>query len=101
MQLLLARRAAALVTRPAPRPRVPDRPVRDRAVLRAVTAPALVVAQEDDQLHALDLAVELTAVLPGAALLALPPGGVFWTAGLQTAKAIAAHLSDPTDEDLR
>lgn len=101
VRLLLGRRAAALVTRPAPRPRVPDRPVHDRAVLAAVTAPALVVAQEDDPLHSLDLAVELTAALPDATLLALPPGGVFWTAGARTAGAIADHLSAANDEDLR
>ena len=92
VRLLLARRAAMLVTRPAPRPRIADRPVHDRAVLTAVRAPALVVAQEDDPLHALDLAVELTAALPDAALLALPAGGVFWTASARTADALATHL---------
>jgi pimeloyl-ACP methyl ester carboxylesterase len=92
VRLLLGRRAAALVTRPAPRPRIPDRPVPDRAVLAAVHAPALVVAQEDDPLHALDLAVELTAALPDAALLALPAGGVFWTAPARAADALATHL---------
>lgn len=106
VRLLLGRRAAALVTRPAPRPSRPDRPISDRALLAPVTAPVLVVAQEDDPLHAVELAVELAAVLPDAALLTLPPGGVFWTAGLQTAKAIALHLSDldlsdPTEEDPR
>ncbi len=99
VRLLLGRRAASLVTRPAPRPRRPDRPVHDRAVLAAVTAPALVLAQEDDPLHALELAVELAAALPDASLLALPPGGVFWTAGARAAGAIADHLSDPSDED--
>lgn len=93
VRLLLGRRAAGLVTRPAPRPRVSDRPVADRAVLDAVTAPALVVGQDDDLLHALDLAVELAAALPDAALLALPAGGVFWTAGRQVADALARHLA--------
>ena len=93
VRLLLARRAAALVERPAPRPRRTDRPVQDRAVLSAVTAPALVVAQDDDPLHALDLAVQLAAALPHSALLALPAGGVFWTAAAQAADALAAHLS--------
>ena len=94
VRLLLARRAASLVERPAPRPRRPDRPVEDRAVLAAVTAPTLVVAQDEDPLHALDLAVEITAALPGAALLALPAGGVFWTAGAQAADALSLHLSE-------
>ena len=100
VRLLLGRRAASLVTRPAPRPLRPDRPLHDRAVLSAVTAPALVVGQDEDPLHALDIAVELTAALPCAALLALPPGGVFWTAGLQTSRALARHLGDLTDEEL-
>lgn len=94
VRLLLGRRAAQLVTQPAPRPRICDRPVHDRAVLAAVTAPALVVAQDEDPLHALDLAVELAAALPAAALLALPAGGVFWTAGAQVARALARHLSE-------
>ncbi len=96
VRLLLGRRAASLVERPAPRPRQPDRPVDDRAVLAAVTAPTLVVAQDEDPLHALDLAVELAAALPHAALLALPAGGVFWTAAAQTADALALHLSEGT-----
>jgi pimeloyl-ACP methyl ester carboxylesterase len=94
VRLLLGRRAAQLVTRPAPRPRIEDRPVPDRSVLAAVRAPALVVAQEDDPLHALDLAVELTAALPDATLLALPAGGVFWTAAADVARALAAHLPE-------
>ena len=93
VSLLLGRRAAALITRPAPRPRREDRPVHDRGVLSAVTAPVLVIAQEEDPLHAVGIAVELTAALPDASLVVLPPGGVFWTAGLQTARALAAHLS--------
>lgn len=92
VRLLVGRRAAHLVTRPAPRPRIPDRPVLERAVLAAVTAPALVVAQRDDPLHALDLAVELAAALGDAQLLTLPPGGVFWTAAAQAADALAHHL---------
>ncbi|MEX2288926.1 MAG: alpha/beta hydrolase [Mycobacteriales bacterium] len=92
--LLLRRRAAGLVTRPAPRPRRPDRPVHDRAVLATVRAPALVVAQEEDPLHALELAVELTAALPDAALVTLPAGGVFWTAPAHAADALARHFSE-------
>lgn len=94
VRLLLGRRAAQLVTRPAPRPRIADRPVHDRSVLAGVTARALVVAQDHDPLHSLDLAVELTAALPGAALLAVPAGGVFWTAAPQVAHALAHHLSE-------
>jgi hypothetical protein len=61
----------------------------------------LVIAQEDDPLHAVGIAVELTAALPDASLLVLPPGGVFWTAGLQTARALAGHLSGSLPEPTR
>ena len=92
VRVLVARRAALLLTRPAPKPLHADRPLADRAVLSAVRAPALVVAQEDDVLHDLDLAVELAAALPDAALLPLPAGGVFWTAKRQVQDALATHL---------
>ena len=94
VRLLLARRAAQLASRPAPRPRRPDRPLTDRSVLRAVTAPTLVIAQEQDPLHCVDLATELATALPPASLLTLPPGGVFWTASAQATAALAAHLAE-------
>ena len=94
VETLLRRRGALLLTRPAPKPLHPDRPVADRAVLAAVTAPALVVGQADDVLHSLDLAAELARVLPHAQLLSLPAGGVFWTAARQVQDAVAAHLQE-------
>lgn len=96
--LLLARRAAELVQRPAPVPRTPDRPLADRSVLRAVVAPTLVVGQADDRLHPLALARELTAALPHATLVALPEGGVFWTRAAEAQAALAAHLTVTTLE---
>jgi pimeloyl-ACP methyl ester carboxylesterase len=101
VKLLLTRRAAQLLERPAPRPLVEDpehadRPLHGRAVLRLVEAPALVVGQEGDPLHRLDVAAELAAALPGARLLSLPVGGVFWTAARQAQEALADHLT-PTD----
>jgi hypothetical protein len=91
--LLLRRRAVQLVERPSPQPLHDDRPLHDRAVLQAVAAPALVVGQAGDPLHRLDVAAELAALLPGAELLALPPGGVFWTAAHAAQTALAAHLT--------
>jgi pimeloyl-ACP methyl ester carboxylesterase len=91
---LVTRRAAQLVTRPAPRPVGDDRPLRSRRALAAVTAPALVVAQADDPLHSLDVARDLSAALPQSSLLTLPPGGVFWTASRQAQDAVARHLSE-------
>ena len=93
VRLLLMRRAAQLCTRPAPRPARPDRPLLDRSVLTSVTAPTLVVAQADDPLHSVDLAVELAAVLPASTLLTVPAGGVFWTATRDVTDALTRHLA--------
>ncbi|MCW2712957.1 MAG: alpha/beta hydrolase [Frankiales bacterium] len=90
--LLLARQARALVSRPAPVPRRPDRPLEDRALLRRVLSPTLVIGQDADLLHPLSLAREVADLMPGARLLALPQGGVFWTATAQAQTAIAQHL---------
>ncbi len=90
--LLLARRAEDLVGRPAPVPRVTDRPLADRTILSQVYAPTLVIGQADDLLHPLELARELASELPDAQLLALPEGGVFWTASVEAQAALADHL---------
>lgn len=93
--LLLARRAAELVQRPAPVPRTTDRPLSDRSVLSAVSAPTLVIGQAEDRLHPLELAREVAAAIPQAELLALPEGGVFWTCAAQAQAALATHLEIP------
>lgn len=92
IQALVLRRATQLVTRPAPQPRFDDRPLTDRGPLAAMTAPALVIAQQDDPLHRLDVAYDLHAALPDSELLVLPPGGVFWTAAREAQQALARHL---------
>lgn len=94
--LLLRRRAAAMVERPSPQPLFADRPVHDVADLQRVTAPALVVGQEGDPLHRLDVAEDLVRALPSAHLLAVPPGGVFWTASRAVQDALAEHLTPET-----
>ena len=91
--LLMRRRALQLVERPSPQPLHDDRPLADRSVLAQVDAPSLVVAQEDDPLHRLDVAEELAAQLPQARLHVAPAGGVFWTAARAVADALAHHLS--------
>ena len=91
---LLRRRATALVDRPAPVPLTGDRPLADRAVLAGVVSPALVVAQERDPLHRVEVARELQAALPHARLHVLPEAGVFWTAPREAQRVLADHL-DP------
>ncbi len=90
---LVGRRAASLCTRPAPRPAGPDAPLGDRAGLAAVHAPALVLAQQDDPLHAVDVARDLAAALPCSTLAVLPPSGVFWTASRDAQTLLADHLT--------
>jgi hypothetical protein len=51
-------------------------PLTDRAVLAAVAAPALVVAQEQDPAHPVWVAGQLADSLPGARLVVMPPGGI-------------------------
>ena len=92
IRTLVARRAAQLATRPAPRPLRDDRPLRDRSVLSRIRVPVLVVGQDGDPLHRLDVAEELAAELPTARLLRLPEGGVFWTASREVQDALAEHL---------
>ena len=94
VELLLRRRAADLVTRPAPVPRGEDRPLSDRSVLDRISAPTLVVGQEADPLHPIALARELSSLLPDATLLELPEGGVFWTDAVRVQTALADHLED-------
>ena len=96
--VLVGRRAAQLVSRPAPRPRGNDRPLHDRAQLAAFTAPTLVIGQQEDPLHQLDVARELAAGLPDAQLLALGEGGVFWTDARTAQDALAAHLDPPAGD---
>ncbi|TWE07300.1 alpha/beta fold hydrolase [Rudaeicoccus suwonensis] len=51
----------------------------DRSVLRGVTAPALILAQQDDPAHPVWVAEELARLLPHARLEVLPPGGILWS----------------------
>ncbi|MDP9436818.1 MAG: hypothetical protein M3P93_17170, partial [Actinomycetota bacterium] len=86
-----------LVERPAPRPAYEDRPLADRRVLRAVPAPALVLAQTGDPLHGVDVARDLAAALPCSELVVLPEGGVFWTAARRAQDALADSLTPEED----
>jgi pimeloyl-ACP methyl ester carboxylesterase len=51
-------------------------PLTDRTVLAAVTAPALVITQEEDPEHPVWVAEQLAASLPAARLEVMPPGGI-------------------------
>jgi pimeloyl-ACP methyl ester carboxylesterase len=53
-------------------------PLSDARVLAAVTAPALVIAQEQDSAHPVWVAEQLAAALPNAQLEVMAPGGIMW-----------------------
>jgi pimeloyl-ACP methyl ester carboxylesterase len=95
VRVAVRRRANQLASRKAPWPRSPDiRPVEDRRLLADVRCPVLLLAQEDDPLHPLDVAVELAAALPNARLEVLPAGTLTWSAGAQAADLLAAFLAE-------
>ena len=93
---LVRRRAVQLSSRPAPRPLRDDRPLVDRAVLGTVHVPALVIGQDADPLHRLDVAQELAAALPQGRLVSLPEGGVFWGSARDAQDALAHHVTGGT-----
>lgn len=97
--VLVRRRAVQLSSRPAPRPLRDDRPLVDRSTLARIVVPALVVGQEADPLHRLDLAAELAAALPQGGLLSVGEGGVFWEASRDVQDALAQHLTHDLEGD--
>lgn len=68
-------------------------PVADRAVLSAVQAPVLILAQEGDPAHPASVARELAEVLPGAVLQVLPPGGIMWEHRAHVRDLVGAFLT--------
>jgi pimeloyl-ACP methyl ester carboxylesterase len=66
----------------------------DRAALREVTAPALVLACRGDDLHPVEVAEELAAALPGAKLHVYDRPGVMWTERADLRERIAGFLND-------
>jgi pimeloyl-ACP methyl ester carboxylesterase len=96
VRLLVDRRARMLLGNAPPYPRGAECPLPDLQILERVTAPALVVSQQDDPLHPSAVADRLVAALPHAHLLPLQPGGVFWTETRRVQDALAAHLAPET-----
>jgi pimeloyl-ACP methyl ester carboxylesterase len=81
VQLWCRRQAAAMVGTPVSRAlrALPTAvPLADGGVLAAVTAPALVIAQEEDPAHPVWVAEQLAASLPDAHLEVMAPGGIMW-----------------------
>jgi 3-oxoadipate enol-lactonase len=68
-------------------------PVEDRASLEAVSAEVLVLAQEDDPLHPVQVARELVAVLPRARLVVFDRPGVMFRERARLRALIGEFLS--------
>jgi pimeloyl-ACP methyl ester carboxylesterase len=68
-------------------------PVGDRAALAGVTAPALVIAQEQDPLHPVGVAEQLADALPDARLEIMAPGGILWRHRARMRELIGGFLS--------
>lgn len=96
VQLWCRRQAASLVGTPvsgALRALPTEVPFTDREVLEGVTAPVLVIAQEQDPAHPVWVAEELAAVLPDAHLEVMAPGGIMWSHRALMRELIGGFLS--------
>lgn len=61
--------------------------------LRAVLAPSLVIAQEGDDLHPVDVAARLAGILPNATLEVLPPGAILWRDRNRLRELVSGHFN--------
>jgi pimeloyl-ACP methyl ester carboxylesterase len=96
VQLWCSRQAAGMVGTPvaqALRTLPTAVPLTDRQVLAAVTAQVLVIAQEQDPLHPVWVAEQLTDLLPDAQLEVVPPGGILWSHRARMRELIGGFLS--------
>lgn len=72
-------------------------PLTDRAVLASCRVPVLVLGQEDDDAHPVGVAREVTAALPAAELVVLPPGGLLWAHRREVRAQVTGFLGRPGD----
>jgi pimeloyl-ACP methyl ester carboxylesterase len=98
VQVFVRRQARALVGTPvsAALRQLPDQvPIGDRAVLAAVTAPALVIAQEGDSAHPVWVAEQLADALPAGQLRVFGAGGAWWSVRAELRALVAGFLNPP------
>jgi pimeloyl-ACP methyl ester carboxylesterase len=96
VQLWCRRQAAVMVgsaVSKALRALPTDVPLTERAVLARVSAPALVIAQEQDAAHPVWVAEQLAASLPAARLEVMAPGGLLWRHRALMRELIGGFLS--------
>lgn len=85
--------AARLVQRPPARGVPGAVPVHDRAELKRVDVPALVIAQQGDPLHPVPVAEEFAAALPAARLVVLGEAGLHFTERARARDLVAEFLA--------
>lgn len=68
----------------------------DREALRAIPAPTLVLAQEDDPTHPVSVAEEIAELVPDSHLEVLPPGGLLWRHRRRVRDRIGRFLTPAT-----
>jgi pimeloyl-ACP methyl ester carboxylesterase len=96
VQLWCQRQAAAMVGTQVSRAlrALPSAvPLTEHGALAHVTAPALVIAQEQDSAHPVEVAAQLAAILPNAHLEVMSPGGLLWRHRASTRDLIGRFLS--------
>lgn len=70
-----------------------QQPIDDRAALAGYTGEVLVIAQEGDPLHSVEVAVDLVGSFPDATLEILPPGGLLWAHRARLRQVISGFLN--------
>ena len=70
-------------------------PIGDRAALAAVTAPALVIAQQGDSAHPVWVAEQLADALPAGQLRVFGAEGALWSARAELRALVAGFLNPP------
>lgn len=102
VQLWCRRQAAALVGTPVSRAlrALPTAvPLADRGVLAAVSAPTLVIAQEQDPAHPVWVAEQLASSLPDAHLEVMTPSGILWRHRARLRDLVGGFLSGGNPAD--
>jgi pimeloyl-ACP methyl ester carboxylesterase len=69
-------------------------PLEDRTLLARLTAPVLLIGQEEDAAHPSSVVHEIAEVLPNASVEIFPPGGVLWTHRARLRSLISGFLND-------
>ena len=72
---------------------IEDTPVRDRAVLRAVAAPVLILCREGDPVHPAELGRAMAGILPNAELLTFPDEVAMFQAMPELVQKVNAFLA--------